>query len=167
MNQNDLSLVIKLLLSMKTLFSKILVPIDGSEYSFNAAEYAIQISIKDKSHITLLSILPSKLMYGDSSGLFGAIPPHYFKKYKNEAKKWFNQIIDKIKKDRLQIEEIKTDVITTPLSIVSAIIEYAEKDDTTLIIMGTRGITGFKRMLLGSIASGVVTYAHCPVLVIR
>jgi nucleotide-binding universal stress UspA family protein len=56
MNQNDLRLVIKLLLRMKTLFSKILVPIDGSEYSFNAAEYAIQISMKDKSHITFLSI---------------------------------------------------------------------------------------------------------------
>ncbi|MGH9972472.1 MAG: universal stress protein [Nitrososphaeraceae archaeon] len=33
--------------------------------------------------------------------------------------------------------------------------------------MGTRGITGFKRILLGSVASGVVTYAHCPMLVIR
>jgi nucleotide-binding universal stress UspA family protein len=167
MNQNDLRLVIKLLLRMKTLFSKILVPIDGSEYSFNAAEYAIQISMKDKSHITLLSILPSKLMHGDSSGIFGAIPPNYFKKYKNDAKKWFNRIIDKIKKDRFEIGKIKTDVITTPLSIVSAIVEYADKDDMTLIIMGTRGITGFKRMLLGSVASGVVTYAHCPVLVIR
>jgi nucleotide-binding universal stress UspA family protein len=36
-----------------------------------------------------------------------------------------------------------------------------------LIIVGTRGITGFKRMLLGSISPGVVTYAHCPVLVVR
>jgi nucleotide-binding universal stress UspA family protein len=106
-------------------------------------------------------------MHGDSSGIFGAIPPNYFKKYKNEAKKWFNRIIDKIKKDRLEIGKIKTDVITTPLSIVSAIVEYADKDDMTIIIMGTRGITGFKRMLLGSVASGVVTYAHCPVLVIR
>jgi nucleotide-binding universal stress UspA family protein len=67
----------------------------------------------------------------------------------------------------LEIEKIKTDVITTPVSIVSTIVQYAEKDNTTLIIMGTRGITGFKRILLGSVASGVVTYAHCPVLVIR
>ncbi|MGZ5510685.1 MAG: universal stress protein, partial [Nitrososphaeraceae archaeon] len=33
-------------------------------------------------------------------------------------------------------------------------------------IMGTRGRTGFKKLLLGSVASGVVTYSHCPVLVI-
>jgi nucleotide-binding universal stress UspA family protein len=33
--------------------------------------------------------------------------------------------------------------------------------------MGTRGRTGFKKLLLGSVAAGVVNFAHCPVLVIR
>ena len=72
-----------------------------------------------------------------------------------------------IKQEQLQVKKIKTDVITTPISVVSAILEYADKRDTDLIIIGTRGIAGFKRMLLGSVASGVVTYAHCPVLVVR
>ena len=152
---------------MKNLFSKILVPIDGSEYSFRAAQYATDLSIKNTSDLILLSVVPSKIMYGDSSGIFGAVPPTYFKKYKNEANKWFNQIISEIKKEGLEIKKIKTDVITTPVSIVSTILEYAEKQGTDLIIVGTRGITGFKRMLLGSVASGIVTYAHCPVLVIR
>jgi len=152
---------------MKNLYSKILVPIDGSEYSFRAAQYATDLSIKNTSDLILLSVVPSKIMYGDSSGIFGAVPPTYFKKYKNEANKWFNQIISEIKKEGLEIKKIKTDVITTPVSIVSTILEYAEKQGTDLIIVGTRGITGFKRMLLGSVASGIVTYAHCPVLVIR
>ena len=52
-------------------------------------------------------------------------------------------------------------------SIVSEIIEYAERENIDLIIMGTRGRTGFKKLLLGSVASGVVNFAHCPVLVIR
>jgi nucleotide-binding universal stress UspA family protein len=152
---------------MKSPFSRILVPIDGSENSFNAAEYAIDISIRNKSEITLLSVVPSKVKYGDSSGIFGAIPPKYSKKYRNEAEKWFNHIRDRIKKERLEINGIKTDVVTTPVSIVSTIVDYAEKHDTDLIIIGTRGITGLKRMLIGSVASGVVTYGHCPVLVIR
>jgi nucleotide-binding universal stress UspA family protein len=152
---------------MKNLFLKILVPVDGSEYSLRAAQYAIDISIKYRSDLILLSVVPSKIRYGDSSGIFGAVPPTYFKKYKNEAKKWFKQVIDKMKKEGLEIKKIKTDVVTTPVSIVSTILEYAENENTDLIIIGTRGVTGFKRILLGSVASGIVTYAHCPVLVIR
>ncbi len=36
-----------------------------------------------------------------------------------------------------------------------------------LIVIGTRGRSGFKKLLLGSIASSVVTYAHCPVMVVK
>jgi nucleotide-binding universal stress UspA family protein len=34
-------------------------------------------------------------------------------------------------------------------------------------VIGTRGISGIKRMLLGSTASGVLSYAHCPVLIVK
>jgi nucleotide-binding universal stress UspA family protein len=36
-----------------------------------------------------------------------------------------------------------------------------------LIVIGSRGRTGFKKMLLGSTASGVVTYATCPVMIVK
>ena len=52
-------------------------------------------------------------------------------------------------------------------SVVRAIIEYAENNDMDLIVMGTIGISGFKRLLLGSTASGVIKYAHCPVLLVK
>ena len=152
---------------MGNVFSKILVPIDGSKYSFKASESAIDISKKYGSELNLLSVVSSRIRHGDSSGYFGAIPPTYFKKYENDAAKWFNRITNNVNKDQLQVKKIKTEVITTPISVVSAILEYAGKRNIDLIVVGTRGITGFKRMLLGSVASGVVTYAHCPVLVVR
>jgi nucleotide-binding universal stress UspA family protein len=148
-------------------FSNILVPIDGSKYSFKAVKYAVHVSLVYGSELTLLSVVPSKITYVDSSGFLGVIPPTYLKEYENEAAKWFKRITNIIKKDQLQVKKVKTDVITTPISVVSAILEYADKKDMDLIIVGTRGITGLKRMLLGSVASGLVTYAHCPVLVVR
>jgi len=51
--------------------------------------------------------------------------------------------------------------------VVKKIVEYAEKQDVDLIVIGTRGMSGIKRTLLGSTASGVVTYAQCPVLVVK
>ena len=148
---------------------KILVGIDGSEYSFNASEYAIDIAKKYDSEIILLSIVPSKIHHGDSSGIFGVIPPSYLNAYKNEADTWFKEIIHKAKNDENfeTDKKIKTDVITTPFSIAASILNYAEERDVDLIVIGTRGKSGIKKMLLGSVASDVVTYSYCPVLVIK
>jgi len=52
-------------------------------------------------------------------------------------------------------------------SIVQAIVELAAKENVDLIVMGTRGMTGFKKLLLGSVSDGVVTHAQCSVLVVR
>ena len=47
------------------------------------------------------------------------------------------------------------------------IVEYAESENVSLIVIGSRGVTGFKKMLVGSVTSDVVKYAHCSVLVVR
>ena len=44
---------------------------------------------------------------------------------------------------------------------------YGEDQKFDLVVVGTRGMTGIKKMLLGSTASDIVTYAHCPVLVMK
>jgi nucleotide-binding universal stress UspA family protein len=60
-----------------------------------------------------------------------------------------------------------SDVILSNKSVVAEIVDYAENNNIDLLVIGTRGRSGVRRLLLGSIASGVVTYAHCPVLVIK
>lgn len=151
----------------KTKFSKILVPIDGSLSSLTAAKYAINFATTYDSEIFFLAVVPSQIKHGDASGIFGMVTPSYLDHYKKEAEKWFDQIIDDVKIQSYDINKIATDVITTPMSTVGAIVHYAEKENINIIILGSSGKTGFKRMLLGSTASGVVTYAHCPVLVVR
>lgn len=151
----------------KIKFSKILVPIDGSLSSLTAAKYAINFATTYDSEIFFLAVVPSQIKHGDASGIFGMVTPSYLDHYKKEAGKWFDQIIDDVKTQSYDINKIATDVITTPMSTVGAIVHYAEKENINIIILGSSGKTGFKRMLLGSTASGVVTYAHCHVLVIR
>jgi nucleotide-binding universal stress UspA family protein len=52
-------------------------------------------------------------------------------------------------------------------SAADSIVNYAENKKVDLIVIGTKGRTGLKRLILGSVASGVVTHASCPVLVLR
>jgi nucleotide-binding universal stress UspA family protein len=61
---------------------------------------------------------------------------------------------------------LRTELIASA-SAVGGIVGFAEKENTSLIVIGSRGRSGFKKLLLGSVAAGVVTYAHCPVMVIK
>ena len=151
------------------MFSKILVGIDGSEYSRNAVNYALDLAVKDGSELFLLAIVPSKVHHGDSSGVFGMVSPSYFDEYKKEAEKWFEEIINHINKETTidTSTKVKSEVITTPFSTPASILNYAEERDVDLIVIGTRGRSGLKKMLLGNVASDVVTYSYCPVLVVK
>ena len=151
------------------MFSKILVGIDGSEYSRNAVNYALDLAVKYGSELFLLAIVPSKVHHGDSSGVFGMVTPSYFDEYKKEAEKWFEEIINHINKETTidTSTRVKSEVITTPFSTPASILNYAEERDVDLIVIGTRGKSGLKKMLLGSVASDVVTYSYCPVLVVK
>jgi len=152
-------------LSENTEFENILVPLDGSEHSIKAVEYAGRMAKGFNSKLIALYILPSSLRYNLSSDNENSEINSQFNQIIQrsyiEAQNWLKDIVKKID------IEIVTEVIIAKESIVSEIIEFAELRSIDLIIMGTRGRTGFKKLLLGSVASGVVTYSHCPVLVIR
>ena len=61
----------------------------------------------------------------------------------------------------------RSETIMAKGSAASTMLEYAEEQNINLIVVDTRGRSGIKKMLLGSIASELVTYAACPVLVVR
>ena len=101
---------------------------------------------------------------GHSSGIFGVVTPAFLKKVTEEAEMWFAVI--KKNAEELAIS-LKTQIISTGESPIKEIVEFAHREEVDLIVVGTRGRSGIKRMLLGSTASGVVTYAHCPVFIVK
>ena len=89
-----------------------------------------------------------------------------------EARKWLEDIersmSDAWKKTGNIKVRFRSEIIEDPFSKVEkAIVEFAEKENVDLIIMGSRGRSGFRRTLLGSVALAVISYARCPVLIVR
>jgi len=76
-----------------------------------------------------------------------------------------DEIMQQVKKaSNLKLE---TEVIETDRSIVEAIVEFAIRSNMDLIVLGTRGSAGFAKLMLRSVAAGVVNSAHSPVLAVR
>ena len=83
---------------------------------------------------------------------------------KNKVESRFNNARNMAKDEG--IFDIETEIFIDVKSIIESIIEYARRN-IDLIVDGTRGRTGLKRFLMGSVANGVVQNAHCSVLLVR
>ena len=84
--------------------------------------------------------------------------------HKDDVRKWFDEIKNKLKNTNIHVTD---KIILSVSSIVGEIIGFADKEKVDMIILGTKGRTGFKKLLLGSVAEGVVTHSSCPVMVVR
>ena len=146
---------------------KILVTIDGSENSKRAAEYAISLVKKYDAELIILYVLYSELGFAYSN-LLGVTTPRAIKDVletqKKDVQKWFDEIKGKLANTKISVTDR---IIVSVSSIVGEIVGFADKEKIDLIILGTRGRTGFRKLLLGSVAEGVVTHSSCPVMVVR
>ena len=159
-----------------------MVALDGSEPSMDAVDNAIYIARKNGADLTALYVVSSPTVADYTSDMPEDQIPETVKKVvqnsKQESQPWFNKVSEKVTaaataivkedtKKTTRTIQLKTEVIVSPLSVIGSIVEYAERESIDLIVIGTRGRSGFKRLLLGSTALGVVTHAHCPVMVVK
>jgi len=142
---------------------KILVPIDGSDCSLYAAKHAVKLAKDENAQLFCIHVIGSLPYYG-YMGSPAAIE-QYYKDLEEKAQSWFDKVRDMASYQG--ISEPKTETFSGVESIIESIIDYAANKDVDLIVIGTRGRSGLKRLIMGSVANGVVQHAHCPVLLVR
>ena len=158
----------KVITKSKT-FSKILVAVDDLKTSIattnRAIDYAANIAQDYDAQLVILHVVRA------DPGVHGINPPGYIIEMKKEAEAGLAKMIEKIhentdNKNNERTLQIKTDIIAS-VRIADAIVNYAKDKHIDLIVTGTRGRNKIKSALLGSIASDVITSAHCPVLIAK
>ena len=150
-------------------FSKILVAIDELKTSAvttnRAIDYAVNIALDYDAQLIILHVIRA------DARVHGINPPSHIIEMKRQAEANFVKIIEKIQENttnniKKNILKIKTDIIAS-IRVADAIVSYAKDKHIDLIVTGTRGRDKLKSALLGSIASDVITHAHCPVLIAK
>ena len=153
--------------------SNILVAIDGSEHSRKAVDLALEIAKKESlspqrigSELTALTVLDVSRPRRFLSSFIAA--PTYglreLEEERNAAKHWMDAVRKKAEERNIPF---RSEIIEGLVSAEATIVDYAESHQIDLIVVGTRGRTGFSKVLLGSVASRVVEYAHCSVIVVK
>ena len=149
-------------------FSKILVAVDELKTSTastnRAIDYAVNMAQDYDAQLIILYVIRA------DPRIHGIDPPSHVIEMKKEAESSFAKIIENIHEtennNKGRTVQIKTEIIAS-VRIADAIVNYAKDKYVDLIVTGTRGRNKLTGAFLGSVASDVITSAHCPVLIAK
>jgi nucleotide-binding universal stress UspA family protein len=153
-------------------FAKILIALEQSELSNIIINYGKTIAGKFRARMILLHVISSEMRYEDhavnevGNGILPSSPSVKLAEATYlQAYRWLESM-GLSTRDGTNIS-IEIQVVVALDSVPSEIVNYAEKNKIDFIIIGARRNTRQEKMLLGSVASHVITHAQCPVLVVR
>jgi nucleotide-binding universal stress UspA family protein len=139
----------------------ILIPLDFSETSLLALEHATFMARFYKADITLLHVIESAIFtsaitFHDTGNDLSSV---IMEKANEKLIEFANKIQD--------AEGIKIQTKVLEGRIYKTIVEFANKSNTDIIVMGTHGVSGFREYIMGSNAYRIVAESDCPVLSVQ
>ena len=144
------------------MFEKILVPVDYSSKSIKSYKTALNIAKKYNSKLTILNCFQIDATFH----LFFESTPNseLVKKQKKKLSKTeFKKLQELADKNNISINS----EFLISKSVVHDIISFTKSNKIDLIVMGSHGRTGLDKLILGSVANGVVQKCPCPVLIVK
>jgi nucleotide-binding universal stress UspA family protein len=162
------------------MFERILVALDGSEHANRALDMAIELAQEVDAEISVIHVhsptaptveAPPALLPADAP-VMAPSPTRPTTRQKiradlreaqiDEAEQILKQGELKVKSEGLPVEQIMKEG-----EVAETIVEVADNEDFDLIVMGARGVSTIKELLLGSVSDDVIRNAPCPVLVTK
>lgn len=151
-------------------YSKLLVPLDGSRLSESAIPHAAMLALALKSEVVLFRVVEQVSV---GAALTGHEGPETVRKVVEQAVKSeglktaaAGQYLERHARN-YAAHGVKVTVATAVGKPRDQILAYCKANQVDLVVMTTRGRSGLKRLVLGSVAEAVVRSPVVPVLVIR
>jgi nucleotide-binding universal stress UspA family protein len=143
------------------MYRRIMVATDGSEHSAKAVDHAIELCKSSGAELLAVSVINmDAISFMEDSDRDVYFEVQYA--LEKRANDILNEVEKKANKENVLVKKIIQ--VGDPAEVV---VELAKREDADLIVIGTRGLLGVKRVVLGSHAEKIVRWASVPVLVVR
>lgn len=139
----------------------IMSPIDFSTHSHEALGAATELARCFASEMCLVHVVPAIPKLPNATAFFHEAD--YEKQLHDEAAKKLDELAAKITKSGVPARS----VVGTANDVSMELLRIAEHNSVDLIVISTHGMTGWRKLAVGSVTDKVVRLATCPVLVMR
>ncbi len=136
-------------------WTNIFLPTDGSKYNKAAIEKAIDLAKSYEGWLKVISVV-------DVTEEFHTEAPGAVEELVKKAKKFANDV-----REKAEEQGINTETFVREGESFKVITELSKQYNSNVIVMGSHGRTGIRRLLMGSVTAGVIGHATCPVLVVK
>lgn len=134
------------------------VPIDFSRGSEKALDLAIKLARERRGKVFALHVVPAEMVYAPIGQGFD-----FYSFMERDARDNYRRLL---RRKRLQPKDCAL-VLARGSDFANIIVRQAKKLRASMIVMGSHGRTGLRRLLLGSVAERTLRYAACPVLIVK
>lgn len=138
---------------------RILVCFDGSTPSRRACILALEIAAKFRSVVTIATVFPT--VHGRSEPLLQSLVPI------SEDGKTLSHLLEEMQQRATELGVSKVHLASVEGDVSEALVEYLERHPQDLVVVGSRGLSRGRRLLLGSVSLDLVGRVPGPVLVVR
>ena len=135
---------------------RIVVGVDGSTLAMNALEFAVEETQLRHGHLHVTYAYP--VMERPVTGSTGK---DYYEQVEADAREFMNGLMAKAP----STEGVEVEWLAVPGNPAEVLIEASS--GAALLVVGSRGVGGFKGLMMGSVSTQCVHHSHCPVLVVR
>ena len=153
------------LVARGTRLERIVLAHDGSDNAFHAERVLRAWQILNHAHVDIVSVADSAQTWDVMLSAEVGFPPERKGALENESQQQ-HETIAQSASQRLAAEGHEAETVVPFGDAAHQIIAIAGQHGADLVVMGTRGNTGLKRLVLGSVARNVLMHAHCSVLVV-
>ena len=141
---------------------KILIPVVKSENNNKIISHAIILAKGSGASITAINIL-DKSTLGGIGDVFGLRVEGYEKDMRKSSEELLTEVQQVIENQGIKTS---TEIIGNK-SVAQGIIDYAKESGADIIVIGTKGLMGAEKFMMGGVPGSVIHQAHCPVVAIR